>query len=112
MRRPIDRIRASLPEDPLPERNDQAALFRKGDELIGINQTPLGMAPTNQSLGAAALAPPDVDDGLIVKLELVARDGDAKVVLELSALARIDFHGSLEDAVAVAAAGFGLVESK
>ena len=48
----------------------------------------------------------------IMQLELVARDRLAHVVFELAALARLGFHGRLEEAVAVAALGLGPVQRK
>src|SRR5262249_50081459 len=74
-------------QDPFAKRNDQAALFRQADELIGRNQPALRMAPTHQRLGAAHLVASGVDDGLVVELELAACERLAHVLFELTAVA-------------------------
>ena len=76
----------------------------------GNEQAALRMTPAHQRLGAAALAPADVDDGLVVQLEFVAQQGAPHVLFELAAVARFRLHGGLEEAIAVAAFGLRLVE--
>ena len=110
MRRPFRRVGTGAPQDPAAERHDQAAFLRQADELVGEQQAALGMAPAHQRLGAAALAPADVDDGLVVQLEFVAQQRAPHVLFELAAVARVRLHGGLEEAIAVAALGFRLVE--
>ena len=110
MRRPFRRVGAGAPQDPAAERHDQAAFLRQADELIGEQQAAFRMAPAHQRLGAAALPLADVDDGLVVQLEFVAQQRAPHVLFELAAVARLRLHGGLEEAIAVAAFGFRLVE--
>ena len=48
--RPVGRVAASLFENPIPERHDQADFLGHGDKLIGGIQTALRMLPAQQCL--------------------------------------------------------------
>src|SRR5215475_9571825 len=99
MRRPLYCVGASLAQNPLAERNDQSAFLRQRDELVGVYEAALGMAPAHQRFDAASVELTRIDDRLVVQFELVARDRPAHVVLELAALARGRLHGRLEQAI-------------
>src|ERR1043166_5276597 len=110
MRGPAGGVRAGLAQDPLAERNDQAALLRDRDELVWRNEAALRVTPAHQRLGAGTLLGTDVDDGLIVQLEFAARRRLAHVVFELAPFARFRLHGPLEQTIPAAALRLRLVE--
>ncbi len=68
------------------------------------------MAPARQRLQPEQLARLDVENRLIVDFDLAARDGLAQVGFELAPRIGVCGHPFVEEAVAVAALGFGPVE--
>src|SRR5215470_13337829 len=112
MRRPTRCVGTRLAQDPLAERDNGADLFRQGNEFFRGNQSELRVAPAHQRFDAAGLQGRDIDDVLIVQLEFIAREGIAKVDLELAAQSGIGIHLHFEKAIAVAAFGLRSVESE
>ena len=103
VRRPMRRLGAGAADDPFAEPDDQPGFLRDRDEPVGRNDAQLRVAPPHQGLRAAHAPGREGDDGLVVQLELAARDRRAQVVLERVPRARLGFHLWLEEAEAVAA---------
>ena len=70
-------------EHPAPDGDDQARLLRHGDELVRRDRPALRMNPAKQCLDTENLALCEADDGLVVQLELVEREGMLKVGTQL-----------------------------
>jgi hypothetical protein len=97
-------------EDLFAERDDETGFLGEGNEL-GRRHDPLArMAPARQGLQSEQLACLDVEDRLIVDFDLAIRDGVAQIGFELPPRIGVGGHPFVEEAVAVAALGFGPVE--
>src|SRR5215468_3866050 len=112
MRGPRSRIDAGSPQDPFAERNDQAAVLRQRDELVGVEQSSRGVAPPDERLDASGALARDVEDGLVVKLELLKHDAAPHVVLEFAPVAGCGLHGAPEEAITVPPIALRLVQRK
>ena len=60
----------------------EAELAHGGQELIGAEQTVLGMCPADQRLGRDRLVGRQVDDGLVAEGQLPVDEGGAQLVEE------------------------------
>src|SRR5436189_36934 len=69
---PGQRVAAGVLLHPAPDRLDQAAVLGDLDEIAGVEQAALGMAPAHQRLEADDLAAADRDHRLVVELQLFA----------------------------------------
>ena len=63
-----------VPEDPVGHRHHETRRLGGRDEEVGADQAAFGMAPADQSLGAADAPACDLDDRLQVDLELLGLD--------------------------------------
>ena len=77
---PGGKRRATLVNEPFPEREDEARLLGEGDEGIRAQEALLGVAPADQGLGLDTLDADEAladrreeDFGLVVERELVAQ---------------------------------------
>ena len=110
LRLPGDDLAAGLVQHPATDFVDDADLLGQGDELRRRHQAQLGMTPARESLHGHHPAGAQVDLGLIVQAELVARQGVAQRVLEQQALKDARGQGRLEELIRVAPARLGFVE--
>ena len=79
---PLGRLPARGVEHPGPERHDEPGFLAQSEELLGQQQTALGMTPAHERLGTHHRPAVQIDHRLVVQLELVALHGPLQVGLE------------------------------
>jgi hypothetical protein len=109
---PPPHLQASGTEDPLPNRNNQAAVFGDAYEFIGRDESQFRVTPAQQRLKARDLAGAKVGLRLVHEEEFVAVERDAQALLQHGALDDLSVHGFGEEAKAVAAAFLGAVHGR
>ena len=77
---PPSELQAGVDQHQLAQRHDEAGLLGDGDERVGHHQPARRVTPPHQRLQGRQPTGA-VDDGLVVKLELVALDGAAELRL-------------------------------
>ena len=75
----VGRLRARLGEHPFAEPDDEARLLGERDELAGRELAGGRVLPADERLVARDLVAVEVDDGLVVEPELLARDALAQL---------------------------------
>ncbi len=90
-------LMAGHAEHQPPERQDQAGLLRKGDELVRIDEPALGVAPPHERFDTDDAPRLERDDRLIVELELACRDGPLELGLEGDPVEDLRVHRRLEE---------------
>jgi hypothetical protein len=96
-------------DDPLPNGNDETSFLGHGDELTGVEETTLGVNPTDQGFGFADFAGGEIDQGLEVETEFVLAEGAAEIGFEGEADAVTVGELSLEEGDTTTATAFGVV---
>jgi hypothetical protein len=110
--RPAGGLAACLLQDPTVDGGDQAAFLGDGNEAARHDQPAARASPADQRLGAGQRAGRDVDLGLVVKHELVARKRIAQSAFRGECLQRPRVHVARVKAVAVAARALGIVHGR
>src|ERR1035437_6534626 len=105
--RPSHRFCASLAQDPLAQRDDEADLLGQWNEVGRQNHAALGMMPMQQGLEATDVATLQIDHRLIVEFELV---GFPEFELECAAQLDAPIHFWFEKVKAPAAIRLGTVQ--
>ena len=93
------RLAAGLAENPSADGDDQAGLFREGDEVERWDRSARRVHPAKECLDAVVLALIEANDGLEVDLELVQLQRALQLRLEFETLDYALVHGRLEDAI-------------
>ena len=107
---PGGHLLAGVAQHPPADFSDLAGLFEDRDELVGLNEPPGGVVPTQQCFDADEGEVVEVVDRLVDETELVAFERGSQIELELDAVRDLGLHLRMEDLVAVLARGLGLVE--
>src|SRR5215203_4983134 len=112
MRRPGQRwpVAAGPPQHPLAERDDEAELLGDGDEPRRADEALLGMRPAHQRLEPDDGQAVGREDRLVMEAEPVLVDRLAQVLLDRLTHADGLVHLPREEAVAVPALAFRLIE--
>ena len=108
--RPAHRVAAGLAQHPVAQRHHQADVFGQGQELGGVEQAALRMAPAQQRFEAGDAALQQVDQRLVVQFELLLLQAGAQLDLKLAAVLHAGIHLGLEEPVAGATFFFGPVQ--
>src|ERR1035437_4657319 len=108
--RPSHRFCASLAQDPLAQRDDEADLLGQWNEVGRQNHAALGMMPMQQGLEATDVATLQIDHRLIVEFELVLAEGFPEFELECAAQLDAPIHFWFEKVKAPAAIRLGTVQ--
>jgi hypothetical protein len=96
--RPPLHLCASLFQDGRPDGRDGSGLLGALDERVGIQQAPLGVAPSHEGLDRGDPPRPDLDDGLVVQLQLFRSSRqDREVGLERDPAEDVGQHLRVED---------------
>ena len=106
---PFAHLAAGFVDDPVADRQDQAGLFRRGNEQVRADQAARGVVPAQQRLGADDRAGRRFIFGLVVQHELAALLRQPQVVQQLDLFVRVGVHRRLEEAVAGAAQALGVI---
>ena len=106
---PGDQLRARLFAYEFVDLDDEPGLFRERDELRGWDQSAVGMQPADERLHFHDCAGGQVDDGLVVHGQLVARKRSPELALEFQAPPRPHVHRRLEGLVSSLPEPLGLV---
>ena len=109
---PLEHLAAGAFLHPAPDRLDQAAVLGDRDEVAGVEQAALGVAPAHQRLEAGDLAAAQGDQRLVVELELVALERLAQLALDLEPAQRPRPHLGVEELAAGASALLGPVHRR
>src|SRR5689334_25231109 len=80
---PLEHLAAGAFERPAADRLDQAAVLGDRDEVAGVEQAALRVAPAHQRLETGDLDAAQREQGLVVQLELVAVESLAQLTLDL-----------------------------
>ena len=116
MRRPWSRqaraCRQAASMTQFAERADQAVALGDRDEHRRADHAALRVVPAHQRFGAGDLAARRVDLGLVVELELVARQRQAQVAQQLDLFARVAEHARLEEREGRAAVALGVARRR
>src|SRR3954451_20343219 len=72
---------ASLFDNPAPDRNDQACVFRERDELVWTHEALGWVLPAKQRFHADDASIRKIHLGLVIKCELTTRNGLSQIVL-------------------------------
>ena len=110
--RPLRGGRTGLTDGPFAERYDQSGLFRQGNECARRDHATLGVVPTNERLETANLIGRKIDNGLVVKLELVGGQGFAQIALQSTTGLHLRVHFRLEKAERPATVALGAVQGQ
>src|SRR5258705_12659646 len=73
---------ACLPDDPLPQRDNKADLFRQRNECGGSDHSLRWMVPAKQGLESADFIAHQIDDRLIVEFELASGQRLAQLLFQ------------------------------
>ena len=82
---PLRTLSAGLVQDPLADRDDQAAGFEGRDEVVGLHDPPLRVSPSQERLHADEGAGGELDGWLVQEKELAVVEG----------MVQVDFDGSV-----------------
>ena len=96
-------------QHPFAEFDDQAGIFRDGDEFGRRDHAALGMAPAQQRLAAGDLVARQIDQRLVVDLEAAVDQRLAQVALHGEPGLGAGIHVGLEEAIGPPPAGLGAV---
>ena len=110
--RPGHGLAASLAQHPLADLQDDVAFLGDGNEHRRRDVAPLRVLPAQQHLEAGDLAAADLGLRLVDEVHLAPCHGMAQVVLQEPALAYLQAHLGLEEAVGAATLRLGAVERR
>ena len=105
---PALELQAGLLQHPLAQRQDQARAFSNRNKHRRRDAAKLRVRPAQQHFSAQGLALA-IDLQLVVQLKLPGIDRAVQGVLQPGARVQLRLHGRVEEAKAVAPAGFGVV---
>ncbi len=106
---PVRQLATGFLQHPFAERHDQAAVFRRGNEMPRRDQAPLRALPAQQGFAADDAAARQVDQRLVVEQEFVALQGAAQVVVQVQPFLGVGIHAFGIEAEGIAAGGLGVV---
>ena len=109
---PPPELHQRRPQNGRAEIADQTGLLGHRQELIGTEQSAIGVPPSGQHLEAGQHAGVQIDDRLVVRHDLVALDASTKFVGGAQGDDRCVVHALGEDLDAVAAASLGAVHGR
>ena len=93
---------ARFAKDPVADRQNEAAVFRDGNELRRRDRPSSGMRPAYQRFRAGNLSRPQIDLRLVVQREFLPFQGAPQTLLDGLPLHGADVHGRLEKLIALA----------
>ena len=108
---PLGSLMACLFEHPSPNLDDHSGVFENGNEVVGLDQAPLGMVPTQESLEPRRLSSDEVEDRLVDEMVLAKGQRITQVHLEEVPILYCRVHFGFERNGAVLARRLRLVES-
>src|ERR1700735_5291078 len=92
MRGPCGGVSASPPQDPIAKRDNQAVCLGEWNKAVRRNKSTFRMTPANKRLCGTTLPSPEIEYGLIVKLELIARYRAAHILFEFPPVECVCLH--------------------
>src|ERR1017187_10429125 len=101
---------ASLPDDPLPDRDNESDLLDQWNERGWRDHAFFRMIPANQGLESADFIVRQIYHRLIIEFELASRQGLAQVPFHDAAGLHLQVHRRLEEAECTAPVALGAVE--
>ena len=107
---PPGRLGAGLLQHPGADAQDQTVLLEHGDELVGRDDAPCRVPPTQERLDPAHHHGVKLEDGLVEQEELAVRQSRVQVGLEGEAVDGGRLHLGLEQHAAVLAHCLGPVQ--
>ena len=93
---------ARFAQDPCTDRQDEAAVFRDGNELRRRDRPPRGMRPAYQRFRPGNRSRPQIDLRLVVQRQFLPLQGAPQALLDGLPLDGADVHGRLEELIALA----------
>ena len=89
---PRGELPADLVDDPVAERDDQAGLGHRRQELAREQETAFRVAPAHERFEPVGAAADEVDDRLVVHLELLLVQGAADVCIQVQLVYGVGVH--------------------
>src|SRR5476649_3029838 len=83
---PLPGLLHGLFEHPVSDRNDEPRVFGQWNEIQRADRAAFGVQPADQRFGFVDFPSREVNDGLVIDLELLARQGGAQVTRETPTL--------------------------
>ena len=106
---PLGQLFARAPQNPHPDRNNQARVFSQRNEIDRAYKAALRMLPTNQRFKTRKLAIFQRNDRLVMNAKLLALEGAAQVCFHLQQVNRARVHAFVEHFVASFALRFSAI---
>src|SRR6202789_4022378 len=98
---PASPLAAGFPQYPSTDGHDITALFRNGYEILGIYDSPLRVAPSNECFGAGESLRREIHLRLVVQGEFAALQGMTQATFDGLPLQGMLIHAGLEKLVII-----------